>query len=81
VPPFYDSLMAKVIAHAATRSLTLERMRHAIAAARVVGVCTNLAFHVAVLRDPEFQAGGVDTGFVARLLERSPLRTEATARG
>ncbi len=81
VPPFYDSLMAKIIAHATTRSLTLERMQHAIAGTRVVGVCTNLAFHMAVLGDPEFQAGGVDTGFVARLLERSPLRPEATARG
>jgi acetyl-CoA carboxylase biotin carboxylase subunit len=81
VPPFYDSLMAKVIVHADTRSLTLERMQHAIAGTRVVGVCTNLAFHAAVLKDPEFQAGGVDTEFVARLLERSPLQTEATARG
>ena len=81
VPPFYDSLMAKVIAHAATRSLTLERLRRAIAEARVAGVATNLAFHIAVLNEPEFQAGGVDTGFLARLLERSPLKTETVARG
>ena len=81
VPPFYDSLMAKVIAHAATRSLTLERLRRAIAETRVTGVATNLGFHSAVLNDPEFQAGGVDTGFLARLLERSPLKTETVARG
>jgi acetyl/propionyl-CoA carboxylase alpha subunit len=73
--------MAKVIAHAASRSLTVERLQRAIAASRVVGICTNLAFHTAVLKDPEFQAGGVDTGFVARLLARSPLKTEAGVRG
>ena len=44
-----------------------------IAATRVDGVHTNLAFHEAVLADPEFQAGGFDTGFVARLLERPAM--------
>jgi biotin carboxylase len=69
--------MAKVIAHALTRPLTLERMQRAIGESRVVGVHTNLAFHAALLKDPEFQAGGVDTGFLARLLARSALKTEA----
>jgi len=81
VPPFYDSLMAKIIAHAPTRSLALERMQGAIAQARVAGVRTNLSFHAAVLQDPEFQAGGVDTGFLARFLERSPPMTQATVHG
>jgi acetyl-CoA carboxylase biotin carboxylase subunit len=45
-------------------------MRGAIAATRVAGVATNLAFHARVLADPEFIAGGVDTGYVARLLAR-----------
>jgi acetyl-CoA carboxylase biotin carboxylase subunit len=81
VPPFYDSLLAKVIAHAPDRSQTLERMRRAIAATRLLGVASNLAFHTTVLNDPEFQAGGVDTGFLARLLERAPLTTEDRARG
>lgn len=72
VPPFYDSLMAKIIAHGPDRSATLISLREAIAATRVEGVATNLPFHARVLSDPEFLAGGVDTGYVARLLTRNP---------
>jgi acetyl-CoA carboxylase biotin carboxylase subunit len=70
VPPFYDSLLGKVIAHGTDRKAALERLRAAIAAVRIVGVQTNLAFHAMLLANPEFQSGGVDTGFVERLLER-----------
>jgi len=70
VPPFYDSLMAKIIAHAPDRASALQRLRAGIGSARVAGVASNLPFHARVLDDAEFQAGGVDTGFVARLLER-----------
>jgi acetyl-CoA carboxylase biotin carboxylase subunit len=69
VPPFYDSLLGKVIAHGPDRKTALERLRSAIAAVRIVGVQTNLSFHAMLLADPEFQAGGVDTGFVERRLE------------
>jgi acetyl-CoA carboxylase biotin carboxylase subunit len=81
VPPFYDSLMAKVIAHAPGRSATLERLQRAIAGTRVAGVATNLAFHATVLNDPEFKAGAVDTGFVARLLERTPMTPREIVNG
>jgi acetyl-CoA carboxylase biotin carboxylase subunit len=66
VPPFYDSLMAKIIAHGSDRAEALARLSKAVADTRVVGVATNLSFHQAVLSSPEFRAGGVDTGFVAR---------------
>jgi acetyl-CoA carboxylase biotin carboxylase subunit len=69
VPPFYDSLLGKVIAHGSDRNTALERLRSAIAAVRIVGVQTNLSFHAMLLAEPEFHAGGVDTGFVERLLE------------
>jgi acetyl-CoA carboxylase biotin carboxylase subunit len=69
VPPFYDSLMAKIIAHGPDRASAVARLRKALAATRLDGVATNLAFHAGVLDDPEFQAGGVDTGYVARRLE------------
>jgi acetyl-CoA carboxylase biotin carboxylase subunit len=78
VPPFYDSLMAKIIAHGPDRATALQRLRNAISSTRVVGVATNLPFHAVALADPEFQAGGMDTGFVARLLERAPDMTERT---
>ena len=68
VPPYYDSLLGKIIAQAGDRSAAVAKLREAIAATRLSGVATNLAFHAALLADPEFQAGGVDTGFVARLL-------------
>jgi acetyl-CoA carboxylase biotin carboxylase subunit len=68
VPPYYDSLLAKIIVHAADRSAALAQMRSALSATRVSGVATNIAFHQQLLADPEFIAGGVDTGFLTRLL-------------
>jgi acetyl-CoA carboxylase biotin carboxylase subunit len=70
IPPFYDSLLGKVIAHGSDRKTALELLRAAIAAVRIVGVKTNLSFHAMLLADAEFKAGGVDTGFVERLLAR-----------
>jgi acetyl-CoA carboxylase biotin carboxylase subunit len=81
VPPFYDSLMAKIIAHAPDRASALARLRQAISSTRLAGVHTNLSFHERVLADAEFQAGGVDTGFVARLLERSAVPVERVSNG
>lgn len=77
IPPFYDSLMAKIIAHGADREEALERMWQAIASTRIGGITTNLTFHSTVLANREFQAGGVDTGFLARLLEHAPMSVEA----
>ncbi|WP_051631278.1 ATP-binding protein [Afifella pfennigii] len=64
VSPFYDSMLAKVIASGADRRQALERLEAALAATRFAGPRTNLAFLLAILRSPEFSAGGVDTGFV-----------------
>jgi acetyl-CoA carboxylase biotin carboxylase subunit len=81
VPPFYDSLLAKVIIHAPTRSEAVSRMRVALSNTKVVGISTNLDFHANVLADPEFIAGGVDTGFLARFLDRGDVRKESDCRG
>ncbi len=81
IPPFYDSLMAKIIVHAADRPAALERMRCALAATHIEGVATNLAFHAGVLIDPEFERGGVDTSYVPRFLERHLQLQEAKAHG
>jgi acetyl-CoA carboxylase biotin carboxylase subunit len=72
IPPYYDSLMGKIIASGPDRLTALARLRGAIAATRISGVTSNLGFHAAALDDPEFQAGGVDTGFVDRLFARRP---------
>ncbi|MGH9716183.1 MAG: acetyl-CoA carboxylase biotin carboxylase subunit [Candidatus Acidiferrales bacterium] len=81
IPPFYDSLMAKIIVHAADRPVALERMRLALAATHIDGVATNVAFHVEVLADPEFEKGGVDTSYLPRFLERHRMAQEVSARG
>jgi acetyl-CoA carboxylase, biotin carboxylase subunit len=77
VPPFYDSLLAKIIAHAPDRNSAVARLQDAIGVTRVSGVHTNLSFQELVLADAEFQAGGFDTGFVTRLLERRDTREPA----
>jgi acetyl-CoA carboxylase biotin carboxylase subunit len=81
VPPYYDSLLAKIIAHGPDRPSALARMCSALAATRITGVATNLSFLDAVLRDPGFRAGAVDTGFVSRLLAPGSARTEGVGGG
>jgi len=78
VPPYYDSLLGKIIVFGRDRAQAIARMRAAIAVTRIDGVATNLALHSGILSDPEFLAGGVDTGYLARLLER---RSRAVAVG
>ncbi len=81
IPPYYDSLMGKIIAHASDRSAALALLRRAIAAAQLTGVHTNLAFQELVLSDAEFVAGGFDTGLVARVLERHSGRLPEALHG
>jgi acetyl-CoA carboxylase biotin carboxylase subunit len=77
VPPFYDSLLGKIIAHGRDRSQALARLRAAVAVTRIEGVASNLGLHAEVLADPEFVSGGVDTNYLARLLDRRQLRAAA----
>ena len=81
IPPFYDSLMGKIIVHAADRPTALERMRRALSSTHIERVSTNLAFHSDVLADREFQRGGVDTSYVPRFLERWRLPQQVPAHG
>ncbi len=70
VPPFYDSLLAKIVAHGANRGSAIERMKSALASCRVDGVATNRDMHLFLLALPEFLRGGMDTPFFARALQR-----------
>ena len=70
VPPYYDSLLAKVIAHGRDRDGALAALRGALDRCAVDGVTTNLGLQRALLADPGFAAGGVDTGYLARWLAR-----------
>jgi acetyl-CoA carboxylase, biotin carboxylase subunit len=68
IPPFYDSMVAKVIAHGATREEARQRLLSALNEVQVDGIKTNIALHRAVLAHSEFIAGGMDTGFFGRYL-------------
>jgi acetyl-CoA carboxylase, biotin carboxylase subunit len=68
VPPYYDSLLAKLIVHGVDRADALARTRAALDLLRIDGVTTTTAVHQALLADPEFAAGGVDTAFFERFL-------------
>jgi acetyl-CoA carboxylase biotin carboxylase subunit len=67
VPPHYDSLLAKVIAHGPDRDAARRRLRTALDNVAIDGVATNLGMHRVLLADGEFAAGGVDTRFLERV--------------
>ncbi|MBK5220744.1 MAG: ATP-grasp domain-containing protein, partial [Thermoleophilia bacterium] len=64
ISPFYDPMIAKVIAHAPTREEAARKLAGALSRAAVLGTTTNCEFLVHVLRDPEFLAGRADTSFL-----------------
>ena len=68
VPPYYDSLLAKLIVHGVDRADALARTRAALDLLRIDGVTTTVPVHQALLADPEFAAGGVDTAIFERFL-------------
>lgn len=68
VPPYYDSMIGKVIAHGATRDEALARLRAALGEMRVTGLPTNIALHQSLLQDPGFLRGGVSIHHLESLL-------------
>lgn len=71
VPPFYDSLVAKLIVHGASREEALQRLRDALTVCRIEGITTNLPMHAALMEDPGFSRGGVDTAYFTQFLEQA----------
>jgi len=68
VPPHYDSLIAKVIAHAPTRDEALRRMSRALDEFIVAGIRTNIPLHKRLLRDPEVTSGTMSTRTIERVI-------------
>jgi acetyl-CoA carboxylase biotin carboxylase subunit len=66
VPPFYDSLLAKVIVHGNTRAEALTRMKNALSTFVLEGVTTTIPFLIRVLSHPDFVSGKIDTKFLER---------------
>jgi len=77
VTAFYDPMIAKVIAHDATREGAIAKLADALSKVEIAGLCTNNAFLVRTLRNREFVAGKIDTGFIARHIdELAPSHTD-----
>ncbi|TXH99783.1 MAG: acetyl-CoA carboxylase biotin carboxylase subunit [Pseudorhodobacter sp.] len=70
IPPHYDSMVAKLIAHGPTRDAAIATMQQALRILRLEGIATNAPLHAAIMADPEFQQGGVDTNYLGGLLPR-----------
>ncbi len=66
VSRFYDSLLAKVIAHGQDRLSAIKKLVEALREMHVLGVRTNIEYLIEVLEHPEFQSGDIDTGFLGR---------------
>ena len=78
VTPNYDPMVAKVIAHGATRAQAIARLQQALEATVIEGVKTNIPFVQQMLRSEEFAAGDVHTGLGAQLLDRAKAAKAAT---
>jgi acetyl-CoA carboxylase biotin carboxylase subunit len=74
VPPFYDSMIAKVIVHARTRELAIARMRRALDAMVVEGIKTTIPLHRKIMDNPDFQAGNFSTRFMEDFLDKNKVR-------
>ena len=66
VPPYYDSLIAKLVVHAPSRPEAVRRMERALEMFIVEGVSTSIPLHQRIMKEPDFLAGRLDTGFMER---------------
>jgi propionyl-CoA carboxylase alpha chain len=76
VSMYYDSMIAKLICHGATRDQAIARMREALNAFVIRGVASNIAFQAALLQNPRFLSGNFNTGLIA---EEYPKGFQATS--
>jgi len=70
VPPHYDSLVAKLVVHGATRAEAIARLKRALAEMVVSGIRTTLPLHQQIVADPEFQAGDYTIHWLERFVAR-----------
>jgi acetyl-CoA carboxylase biotin carboxylase subunit len=68
VPPYYDSMIGKLIAYGDTRDIAMARMRIALSEMVIDGIKTNIALHQDIMNDAAFQAGGVNIHYLEKKL-------------
>jgi acetyl-CoA carboxylase biotin carboxylase subunit len=71
IPPYYDSLIAKLIVRGKDRSEAISRMSRALEMFIVEGIYTTIPLHRKILADEDFRAGKIDTGFIERFLKKN----------
>ena len=69
MPPYYDSLLGKLIVHKKSREEAIACMKRALTEYRIEGVKTTIPLHLNIINDPRFIAGDVDTHFVENLMD------------
>ena len=70
IPPYYDSLIAKLIVHGSDRAEAINRMKRALSMFVVEGISTTIPLHERILENADFQEGRFDTTFLAKLLSQ-----------
>ncbi len=75
IPPYYDSLVAKVMTHGRDRREAIDRMRRTLEVTVVEGIKTSIPLHLEILRHPEFVKGEVDTHFMERFMAQKKAGT------
>ena len=68
IPPFYDSLVAKLIVYGSDRAEAISRMQRALGMFIIEGIYTSIPLHQRILADADFHAGRFDTNYIQRLL-------------
>ncbi|MGI8639387.1 MAG: acetyl-CoA carboxylase biotin carboxylase subunit [Pyrinomonadaceae bacterium] len=71
VPPYYDSMIAKLIVHARTRELAIARMKRALEMMVVEGIKTTIPLHIKIMNDEKFQKGDFSTKFMEDFLAKN----------
>ncbi|MBS1812999.1 MAG: acetyl-CoA carboxylase biotin carboxylase subunit [Acidobacteria bacterium] len=69
VPPYYDSLIAKLVVHHRTRERAIMRMRRALEATVIEGIKTTIPLHLKIMDDPDYQSGNFSTRFMDRYMK------------
>jgi acetyl-CoA carboxylase biotin carboxylase subunit len=77
IPPYYDSLIAKLVAHAPDRPRAVERLTRALDEFIIEGVSTTIGFHQKAVRSDLFRSGHFDTGFASQLMNPEAHRNAA----
>ena len=71
VPPYYDSMLAKLIVHAKNRSEAIRKMRSALGEVIIEGIDTNVDYQYEILNNPDFISGNIDIEFIAKISENT----------